>query len=57
MVYLWANITICLLDQLIQRENVCKDTHRTIIRLSPPLVIDKEEIHQIVAAFQDVFKN
>ncbi|WP_240190233.1 hypothetical protein, partial [Staphylococcus aureus] len=27
------------------------------IRLSPPLVIDKEEIHQIVAAFQDVFKN
>ena len=22
----------------------------------PPLVIDKEEIHQIVAAFQDVLK-
>ncbi|MGU3126745.1 aminotransferase class III-fold pyridoxal phosphate-dependent enzyme [Staphylococcus aureus] len=44
-------------DQLIQRGILCKDTHRTIIRLSPPLVIDKEEIHQIVAAFQDVFKN
>ncbi|WP_041498698.1 aminotransferase class III-fold pyridoxal phosphate-dependent enzyme, partial [Staphylococcus aureus] len=44
-------------DQLIQRGILCKDTHRTIIRLSPPLVIDREEINQIVAAFQDVFKN
>ncbi|RZH79712.1 aminotransferase class III-fold pyridoxal phosphate-dependent enzyme, partial [Staphylococcus aureus] len=44
-------------DQLIQRGILCKDTHRTIIRLFPPLVIDKEEIHRIVAAFQYVFKN
>ncbi|HDJ3184670.1 TPA: ornithine--oxo-acid transaminase [Staphylococcus aureus] len=44
-------------NQLIQRGILCKDTHRTIIRLSPPLVIDEEEINQIVAAFQDVFKN
>ena len=43
-------------DQLIQRGILCKDTHRTIIRLSPPLVIDREEINQIVAAFQDVLK-
>lgn len=44
-------------EQLIARGVLCKDTHRTIIRLSPPLVISEEEINDIVSVFQEVFKN
>lgn len=44
-------------EQLIQRGILCKDTHGTIIRISPPLIISKADIQCIVSACQDVFTN
>ncbi|EHJ08019.1 ornithine--oxo-acid transaminase [Staphylococcus simiae] len=44
-------------QQLIQHGILCKDTHGTIIRLSPPLVISEADIQHIVSACQDVFTN
>ncbi|MBO1198880.1 ornithine--oxo-acid transaminase [Staphylococcus simiae] len=44
-------------QQLIQHGILCKDTHGTIIRLSPPLVISEADIQCIVSACQDVFTN
>jgi ornithine--oxo-acid transaminase len=33
---------------------LCKDTHETIIRIAPPLVITKEEIDWAVSKFEKV---
>ncbi|CAM4165113.1 ornithine--oxo-acid transaminase [Staphylococcus schweitzeri] len=44
-------------QKLINRGILCKETHRTIIRLSPPLVINEDEINHIISVFQDVFLN
>jgi len=36
---------------------LCKDTHETIIRIAPPLVITKEEIDWAVSKFEKVLSN
>ena len=43
-------------DQLIKRGILCKDTHRTIIRLSPPLVIDKRKSIKLLQLFKTFLK-
>jgi ornithine--oxo-acid transaminase len=44
---------ICL--KLLKHGILCKETHKTVIRLAPPLIITKEQIDTVVAALEDVF--
>lgn len=43
-------------EKLMELGVLCKDTHETIIRVAPPLVITKEEIDWAVEKFKQVFK-
>ncbi|HOQ49467.1 MAG TPA: aminotransferase class III-fold pyridoxal phosphate-dependent enzyme, partial [Candidatus Kapabacteria bacterium] len=40
--------------RLMEEGMLCKDTHETIIRIAPPLVITKEEIDWAVATIEKV---
>lgn len=44
---------VCLM--LKEKGLLCKPTHRHIIRLAPPLVITKEQLHECVQIIKDVF--
>ncbi len=46
---------ICL--RLLQQGVLSKETHGTVIRLAPPLVITKEQIDTVVAAISHVLSN
>lgn len=45
---------VCL--RLLREGVLTKDTHRTVIRLAPPLIITEEQIDQAVQALQKVFE-
>jgi ornithine--oxo-acid transaminase len=38
---------------LMEKGILTKDTHDTVLRLAPPLIIEKEQIDTIVAAIRD----
>lgn len=42
-------------EQLKERGILCKETHSTVIRFAPPLVISKEELEWAIEKIQDVF--
>lgn len=44
-------------EKLKEEGILCKDTHETIIRIAPPLVITKEEIDWAVSKFKKVLNN
>lgn len=44
-------------EKLKEEGILCKDTHETIIRIAPPLVITKEEIDWAVSKFEKVLNN
>ena len=41
-------------EQLMQRGILCKETHDRVIRLSPPLIIEKTEIDYLVEQLNSV---
>jgi ornithine--oxo-acid transaminase len=43
---------ICL--RLLKEGVLCKETHQTVIRIAPPLIITKEQIDFVVKALQKV---
>lgn len=43
-------------EKLKEAGVLCKDTHETIIRIAPPLVISKEEIDWAIEKFENVLK-
>ncbi len=43
---------ICL--KLLEKGILCKETHETVVRFAPPLVIEKEEIDRAVTALREV---
>jgi ornithine--oxo-acid transaminase len=44
-------------ERLMQRGVLSKDTHGTVVRLAPPLVISEQEVEIAVAAFAAVFQD
>ena len=42
-------------EALQQRGVLCKETHGTVIRLSPPLVVARRDLEWAVAQFRAVF--
>lgn len=42
-------------EALQQRGVLCKETHGTVIRLSPPLVVEREDLEFAVARLREVF--
>jgi ornithine--oxo-acid transaminase len=44
-------------ERLMQRGVLSKDTHATVVRLAPPLVITEQEVEIAVAAFTAVFQD
>ena len=44
---------ICL--ELLSHGVLCKETHVTVIRFAPPLMITKEQIDSVVKALKEVF--
>ncbi len=42
-------------EALKERGLLCKETHETVIRLAPPLVITKEELDEAFEAISAVF--
>ncbi len=45
--------TIC--EMLMERGLLSKETHETVIRLAPPLIISKAEIDWAITQIRDVF--
>lgn len=43
-------------EKLMELGVLCKDTHETIIRVAPPLVITKEEIDWAIDKFKQIFE-
>ena len=41
---------------LAQRDLLCKETHENVIRLAPPLVIEREELDWALDQIADVLK-
>lgn len=48
----WDAHVFC--TELLARGILSKDTHGNVVRLSPPLVINEEEIDMAIAAIEDV---
>ena len=44
-------------ERLMHRGVLSKDTHATVVRLAPPLVITEQEVEIAVAAFSAVFQD
>ncbi len=44
-------------ERLMQRGVLSKDTHATVVRLAPPLIITEQEVEIAVAAFTAVFQD
>lgn len=44
-------------EALMKEEVLCKETHNTVIRFAPPLVITKEEIDWALERIEKIFKN
>lgn len=44
-------------EALMERSILCKDTHGTVLRFAPPLVITKEEIDWAIVRIEDVLMN
>jgi ornithine--oxo-acid transaminase len=42
-------------ERLIPRGILCKDTHERVIRIAPPLVVEEEALHWLVAELKSVF--
>ena len=42
-------------EQLMMRGVLCKDTHDTVIRLAPPLVIDEADLRWMARQIHGVF--
>jgi len=43
-------------EALMKRGMLCKETHDTVVRFAPPLIISKEEIDWAVEQVADVLK-
>src|SRR5699024_2995957 len=43
-------------EKLKNKGLLCKDTHETVIRLAPPLIIDKENLDVAIKKIKDVLK-
>ena len=43
-------------EQLAQRNVLCKETHDTVIRFAPPLIISKEDLDWAIEQIEAVFK-
>jgi len=43
-------------EALMKLGVLCKETHGQVIRLAPPLVIEKDEIDWVVAQFRQVLQ-
>jgi len=46
---------VCL--KLMEHGILSKETHETVIRLAPPLIITKEQIDAVVKAMKEVLEN
>jgi ornithine--oxo-acid transaminase len=44
-------------ERLAERGVLCKDTHAQVIRLAPPLVIERSELDWLVAQLRAVLEN
>lgn len=44
-------------EKLAERKLLCKETHSTVIRLAPPLIISKEDLDWAIAQIREVFSN
>jgi ornithine--oxo-acid transaminase len=44
-------------EQLKELGLLCKETHDTVIRFAPPLIITKEELDWAIERIQKVFSN
>lgn len=44
-------------EALMERSILCKDTHGTVLRFAPPLVITKEDIDWAIVRIEDVLMN
>lgn len=42
-------------EKLAERKLLCKETHSTVIRLAPPLIISKEDLDWAISQIKDVF--
>lgn len=44
-------------EKLAERKLLCKETHSTVIRFAPPLIISKEDLDWAILQIKDVFSN
>ncbi|MEK4423836.1 ornithine--oxo-acid transaminase [Solibacillus sp. FSL K6-1523] len=44
-------------EKLAERKLLCKETHNTVIRFAPPLIISKEDLDWAISQIKEVFSN
>lgn len=44
-------------EKLAERKLLCKETHSTVIRFAPPLIISKEDLDWAISQIREVFSN